>query len=433
MQGVTTTDVDAPLVVVSSDCHIGPGCEQLRPYCPPELRDDFEGFAARVGKIVEAFDEARRLFDAVPAMVTLNKNLETEGHHDPAARARDLDFDGVAAEVIFHGSENHEPIPFVEPRLSSGTSTRERELAAAGMHIYNQWLADFCSHEPARHVGVAHLPLWDIEAAIAEAEWAAGAGLRSVNLPAEAGPDSGRGFRGDVPYQDPAWEPFWSACEDLGLPLSCHGGAGTPGDGVVGRAIWLSEQMAQNLKPMSRLVLSGVFERHPRLVLVLTENPGRWWRSTVEDLDSLYWNRFIGSLDQLSMPPSGYCARNIYVGASFHSPLEAADAVEHGYSDRVLWGSDYPHTEGTWQWPDDWDDTPVTRLALRHTYAGLPADDVRAMVGENAVRAYGLDGDALLGVAARIGAPTVAELSVPIDAVPDNPGMWAFRREGTWH
>ena len=83
--------------------------------------------------------------------------------------------------------------------------------------------------------------------------------------------------------------------------------------------------------------------------------------------------------------------------------------------------------------PDDWDDAPVTRLALRHTYAGLPAAAVRAMVGENAINAYGLDRDALLAVASRIGAPTTRELATPIDAIPDNPGMWAFRRESTWH
>ena len=55
------------------------------------------------------------------------------------------------------------------------------------------------------------------------------------------------------------------------------------------------------------------------------------------------------------------------------------------------------------------------------------------MVGENAITAYGLDRDALLAVASRIGAPTTRELAMPIDAVPDNPGMWAFRRESTWH
>ena len=80
---MSTVEVDAPLVVVSSDCHIGPGCEQLRPYCPSDLRDEFEAFAARVGAIVEEFDKARQLFDAVPAMKTLNRNLATDGHHDP--------------------------------------------------------------------------------------------------------------------------------------------------------------------------------------------------------------------------------------------------------------------------------------------------------------------------------------------------------------
>lgn len=72
----------------------------------------------------------------------------TSGHHDADQRLRDMDRDGVAAEVIHHGSQNGQCFPFVNP--TGGTfnalffnpcgDARELELAAVGHHMYNQWL-----------------------------------------------------------------------------------------------------------------------------------------------------------------------------------------------------------------------------------------------------------------------------------------------------
>jgi len=59
-----------------------------------------------------------------------------------------------------------------------------------------------------------------------------------------------------------------------------------------------------------------------------------------------------------------------------------------------MWGSDYPHPEGTW---------PHTRAQMRETFTGLPEADLRAMLGGNAARLYGFDAEALSRVAARIG------------------------------
>jgi predicted TIM-barrel fold metal-dependent hydrolase len=81
--------------------------------------------------------------------------------------------------VIFHGSM----IPFVSPALGVKHQAGG-ELVAVGQHIYNCWLADFVSQAPHRHVGLAYLPMWDVDAAVAEVEWAHEAGLRGVNFPA---------------------------------------------------------------------------------------------------------------------------------------------------------------------------------------------------------------------------------------------------------
>ena len=91
----------------------------------------------------------------------------------------------------------------------------------------------------------------------------------------------------------------------------------------------------------------------------------------------------------------------------------------HGNATQLLWGSDYPHLEGTFVNPEGRDTPSVTRLALRHTFCALVAGDTLRMVGGNAIDVYGLDADALQAVADDIGAPTLDELATPIDAVPE--------------
>ena len=90
--------------------------------------------------------------------------------------------------VLFHGSMNMEPIPFVPMTLGKATKYGDRDLTAVGFAMYNRWLADFVAAAPHRHVGVAYLPMWDIDEAIKEMTWAREHGLRGINFPSESGP-----------------------------------------------------------------------------------------------------------------------------------------------------------------------------------------------------------------------------------------------------
>jgi predicted TIM-barrel fold metal-dependent hydrolase len=60
----------------------------------------------------------------------------------------------------------------------------------------------------------------------------------------------------------------------------------------------------------------------------------------------------------------------------------------------IMWGSDYPHPEGSW---------PVTREQMIETFRGLPEPEVAAMLGGNAARVYGFDVGKLAPLVARIG------------------------------
>ena len=188
---------------------------------------------------------------------------------------------------------------------------------------------------------------------------------------------------------------------------------------------WFSRRAAH------QLILAGVFERHPELTLVLTEQPGAWWPYLERELDSVYLAtaRDDGALRaQVPRPPSEYLHRNVFVGASFLSREEARSAIEDGYADRIMWGADYPHMEGTFQAGD----VSVSRLSLRFTLAGLAEEHIRAMAGGTATAVYHLDPDRLAAEAARIGAPSVEELSQPVDTIPEGASPFAFRTVGPW-
>jgi len=420
------------VVVVSNDTHIGPRLvDDLRCYCPTSHLDEFDRFAATISAQKDA--AAKML---AGAGYLDHPNLRTPGHHDSAARLADYDHDGIAAGVIFHGSMNMEPIPFVPAALGKPRTYDDPELVGVGMKIYNRWLADFVSQAPHRHIGLAQVPLWDLDAAIAEIEWAHEAGLRGVNFPAMRD--------GELPeYNKRAWEPLWSVCAERGLPLVTHIGGGTNShySGLESVALVQIESNYVSRRAVWWLIFAGAFERHPDLKLVITETPGNWYPTTAIELDAIH--AFYDSkrteplnkalLEQVPQRPSEYMAKNVFFGASFASPFEVEQAVLHGLDTQLLWGSDYPHLEGTFVYPDGRDMPSVTRLALRNTFSGVPAAETRRMLGDNAIAIYGLERTALQAIAREIGAPSIDELATPIEAVPECASVTAFRSgAGGW-
>jgi hypothetical protein len=126
-------------------------------------------------------------------------------------------------------------------------------------------------------------------------------------------------------------------------------------------------------------------------------------------------------------------AQNVFYGASFASSFEVEQAVAHGIESQLMWGSDYPHIEGTFVYQDGADMPSVTRLSLRNTFCGLAPAATLRMVGQNAIDVYNLDAIALQEIAVAIDAPTLDELATPIDTVPAEASVTAFRQgAGGW-
>jgi predicted TIM-barrel fold metal-dependent hydrolase len=430
--------MDDRYLVVSADGHAGPPQPGYRGYFESRHLADFDAYCARRRGAADAQAAARGDADALSGM--LDAFLLAVGATPGMARTyarisrrlcgalfdsklRDecLDEEGIAAEVIYpDGFLDNQP-PFSEPMEHGGSPTVGAraypfELRAAGGRAYNRWLADFCAQSPERRAGVAFLPpAHDVDAIVAELRLAKRAGLRGGFLI----PPLDDGLPG---WHDPHYEPIWRAACELELPVACHGGMARAPDGA--RAYGSREPLASVLhftesafldrRPLWFLLWGGVFERHPGLRLVFAEQLAHWVPQELLRLDEMYDMFNLGVLRAgLPLRPSGYWRRHCYVAATFMSRGEAGMRAAIGV-DRVLWGSDFPHPEGTW---------PHTPTCLRQTFHGVPREEVAAMLGASAVALYGFDGARLRALADRIGPPAALVAQPPERLPTDYLGM----------
>ena len=221
-------------------------------------------------------------------------------------------------------------------------------------------------------------------------------------------------------YFTDTYDPVWEVCEDLGIVLTQHGGTGVPNykGNPATPFLLLMEVPFYAQKSMWHFILGGVFERFPNLNYVMTEQGVSWVEPTLHRMDSI-WDQMAstGRVGELGMTtdqmlpkkPSDYFQQNCWIGASFPAPSDAKSIQDIGV-DNVMWGSDYPHTEGTY---------PHTREALRNTFAGWEESDLRAVLAGNAAHVYRMDLDHLAPIASKHG-PTLAELQEPLGTIPDN-------------
>jgi predicted TIM-barrel fold metal-dependent hydrolase len=114
------------------------------------------------------------------------------------------------------------------------------------------------------------------------------------------------------------------------------------------------------------------------------------------------WAYMTAAVSKLSLRPSEYFARNVWIGASFMGRGDVEAGVIELAGDRLMWANDYPHSEGTF---------PSTVDFISGTFFDRPVDETRRILGETAVDLYGFDLDALSATADRFG-PTVERVAL---------------------
>jgi predicted TIM-barrel fold metal-dependent hydrolase len=305
------------------------------------------------------------------------------GHGSPEERLREQDVDGVDGEILFG--------------VLGGRGSREREMGMALVRAYNDYLAEeFCAYAPDRLFGMAALPGQGVEEDVAEMEHAAKQGMAGVVLstyPSRNG------------YPAPEDDRFWAAAIDLDMPIAVHTamarrqgvrgeymikyprepeGYDRPPIDIVDRMSRYGTRHCGCLE-LTQMIMTGVFDRFPKLKIYWAENQLGWIPIFKEQMDLIYeanrfWVERIHGVKRLAQRPSEYVEEHAYWGF-FDDPVGVELRDKIGV-DHIMWGSDFPHEVSRW---------PHSREVMSAQMEAVPDTEARMMLRDNAVKFFHLD------------------------------------------
>jgi predicted TIM-barrel fold metal-dependent hydrolase len=385
-------DLVTRMAIISVDGHAKAPRAGYRDYVEEQYRDAFDDWLRRE-------DEA-----GMPDTGNIKPELGFDAQWDSARRQKDLESQGVVAEVLFPNG-----LPF-QSRRPGATATGDPALDRQARMAYNRWLADFCAETPGRRAGQAVISFDDIDQAVEDIRWAKDHGLGGVQMPALE--------PGGIFFFDPVLDPVWATCQDVELPISQHGGTGAPAYDPPGFAAIMTLAIEHSFfsgRSLWQMILGGVFDRFPALKLAFVETGVEWIEPSIRALDRRLgrdddWTGFAAFLQRerkFERWGRDYWADNCHSGISpftveqFEGGVGRADPLAPDIepcvtSDTVMFGVDYPHFESIY---------PSTRdhVAELADHPDVTEEDLRKILYENAAEVYGFDLTALQPDIERVG------------------------------
>ena len=359
--------------LISSDSHVTMPDEAWQEYLDPQYRDrapriertdegDFRVFEGQRTPIMTLDNLAGKK----PEEFKLNvRKLEEQrsGAWDPAERLKDMDTDGVDAEVLYVGG----PL-----------NSKDPELRLASVRGYNRWLSDYCSHAPDRLLGMAAIPIDTPERAVEELRFAKDAvGLAGGYIPL---------FPSEGDYGDAKWNPMWEAFIEAGFPVGLHVGGRRPGTPVA--SIFESAPRFMTGLVMSKLTMAEavselihglVMQRYPDLKFIAVEGQIGWISFFKYYSDHLWEKHRYWTKSELQEPPSHYFDRQVF--ATFMEDPVGLRERHHIGIDNIMWASDYPHSETTW---------PNSKSLTDEWFTPYGDEDKAKILWKNCARLFGL-------------------------------------------
>jgi len=279
----------------------------------------------------------RRKLPTSAAVKFVEDSMKPQGARDPVARLADLDKEGVWAEVMFAslGMWN--------------ACFRTRELLRQALRVNNDWTRETFMKASPRFVVTAQIPTLVVEDAIAELQRCAGLGFLVAALPTRPHPSQ-------EDYNHKLWDPFWSAAEEAGMVVSFHIGsdpvdptrqryAGLVYRGPGGAVLNYAESTFSGQRVAMKMVVSGALDRHPNLKVLVAEGGASWIPFIGDRMREGYRQHHAAVRPKLSRDPKEILYDQVYTSFQ-HDESAVASYTAMGY-DKVCFGSDYPHMEGT--------------------------------------------------------------------------------------
>ena len=294
------------------------------------------------------------------------------GCYDPAARLKDMDADGVHAQLCFPTLPGFAGSRFLR--------AKDKQLGQACVEAYNDFILDeWCAADPDRYIPMTIVPLWDPELAAAELERCAAAGSRAL-----AFPENTEGI-GLPSFHTEFWDPLLAVAEAHEIPLCMHFGTSERVMPISSDAPAPAQFVlmgCNSMSALSDLVFSPTFTKFPSLKVALSEGGVGWLPYITERMDYVWeaHRRWYTAIDS-ERPPSETVRRNIwgcFIADRFG--IESRHAIG---IDRIMWEGDYPHSDSAW---------PESRKRAAEALAEVPDEEVRRIVETNARELFHFDG-----------------------------------------
>jgi predicted TIM-barrel fold metal-dependent hydrolase len=285
------------------------------------------------------------------------------GCYDPAERVKDMDLDGVEVAMPFPSLPRFSGTLFLE--------SEDKELGRLCIQAWNDFLLDeWCAVAPHRFIPMALLPLWDVDACVAEIERTAAKGARSISFP------ENMSHLGLPSFHSDHWDRVFAAAVDHQMPLSMHFGTSgkvpfTATDAP--HAVMIALMGTNSMFAMADLLFSPVFHKFPDLKVAFSEGGVGWIPYLLERSDATWErHRFYQNVNQ-DVRPSELFRRNMY-GCFIQDEFGVINREAIGV-DKLLWESDYPHSDSNW---------PNSRKVTQEHFVNTPDEDVHRIVELNA-------------------------------------------------
>jgi predicted TIM-barrel fold metal-dependent hydrolase len=289
------------------------------------------------------------------------------GGWDLQRRTEDLIAEGVEKEIVYPQS------------LIAFTRDPDRVVQEQVYRIYNEYIAALGAEHPGRYYGVGVcMNWWDPSKAHHAVRQIVDLGLKSFMIPT-LNPGTTEAGR-PINYGGVEMEAFWSEASAARLPVAFHVGENIAmtGRGAIGASVLAN--ISPFRRPFGELVFGGVFDRNPELRIVFAEGGLNWVPAALQDAEMIF-DLHGEILDYRPRHrPSHYWRENCY--ATFQNDQAGLKMIDYIGVDRVMWASDYPHSEGSWGF--GWDSVAGVLAAVGEA-AG------RRILGANAIELYGLD------------------------------------------
>ncbi|MGE0136868.1 MAG: amidohydrolase family protein [Ilumatobacteraceae bacterium] len=293
------------------------------------------------------------------------------GCYDPIERVKDMDIDGVQAELGFPSFSR-----FAGQVFSEST---DKGLGMACIMAYNDFVIDeWSATAPARFIPMVIVPFWDPQLAANEIERTANKGAKAIAFSEDP---SKLGFPS---FYSESWAPLFHKAEEYDLPLCLHFGSSSTRPQASPEsptAVNITLAGLTSIISMADLLFSPLFIRHPDIKIALSEGGIGWMPHILEKAEHTFERHRWHSPIPSELHPTEIFRKHIF-GCFIYDDHGLRSRHEIGI-DNIMWEGDYPHSDS---------DFPHARKRAAETFADIPDEDVHKIVELNARRLYNFTG-----------------------------------------